>query len=260
MDRPLATLSFFTRLPFWRLKKIDPDAYTRVVELWPLAGWLTGGLMCVVFLLAVTVFSPLTAAVLAFASRLLLTGALHEDGLADFCDGMGGGSDRERILAIMKDSHIGSYGVIGLIIYFLAAVSAVGSMPTVIAPVALLVSDCWSKATAAMIINSLPYARTAATAKNHLVYNRMTPIASVICLFLGALPLLLIPTIFLWAALAPIVATAGLILYMRGKIGGYTGDCCGAVFLISELTMLLTIAAISRVEWLLPSSFLLGGL
>lgn len=245
MDKTLAALSFFTRLPFWKLRKIPGDAYTRVVDLWPLAGWITGGLMCAVYILACRIFTPVIAAALAFSARLLLTGGLHEDGLADFFDGFGGGTDRERILTIMKDSHIGSYGVIALISYFILAIAAVASMPPEIGSIALLASDTWSKATAAWIINFLPYARTAETAKNRLVYNRMTPSAGVICVILGAIPMIYLPDIDLLAALAPIIVTAGLILYMRHKIGGYTGDCCGATFLLSELAMLLTLSALS---------------
>lgn len=245
MDKTLAALSFFTRIPFWRLRKIHSDAYTRVVDLWPLAGWITGGAMCVTYLLACKVFTPFVAAGLAFAVRLLLTGGLHEDGLADFFDGFGGGSDRERILAIMKDSHIGSYGVMALIVYFLLAVAAVASMPAATGAIALLVSDSWSKATAAWIINFLPYSRTADTAKNKLVYNRMTPAAGVICMILGALPMVYLSDLELLSALAPVVVTAFLILYMRHKIGGYTGDCCGATFLLCELSMLLSLAALS---------------
>lgn len=82
--------------------EIDPRHYERVVELWPVAGWLTGGLSALTLWLASLVFDAPVAALLALTSRTLFTGALHEDGLADFADGMGGGTSRERILAIMK--------------------------------------------------------------------------------------------------------------------------------------------------------------
>ena len=115
----LAALIFFTRLPWWRLRAVPKEAFEHVVDYWPFIGWLTGGVMAAVFYLASYLgLSTLMAALLTIVSRLLLTGALHEDGLADFCDGFGGGTTRERTLSIMKDSHIGTYGVIGLLFYF----------------------------------------------------------------------------------------------------------------------------------------------
>ena len=108
--RLLAALTFFTRLPFWRIREIPADQFKRVVPLWPVAGWLTGFVTAFVLWLCGS-FLPLTLAwILALLSRLLLTGCLHEDGLADFIDGFGGGTSRERVLGIMKDSHIGTYG------------------------------------------------------------------------------------------------------------------------------------------------------
>ena len=104
-----AALMFFTRLPLWRLHQPPRESFRAVVEYWPLAGWVTGGLMALT-LYASSHFLPYSIAVLlAIVVRLLLTGALHEDGLADFCDGFGGGTDRQRILDIMKDSRIGTY-------------------------------------------------------------------------------------------------------------------------------------------------------
>lgn len=113
----LAAFIFFTRLPFWRIREVPAECFKHVVPYWPLSGWLTGGIMAGVLWLSAQILPFSVAVLLALAARLLITGALHEDGLADFFDGFGGGTNRERILSIMKDSHIGSYGVIGLIFY-----------------------------------------------------------------------------------------------------------------------------------------------
>ena len=105
-DRLWAALMFFTRLPFWRWYQPHQDAFKAVVEFWPLTGWLTAGVMAGVLYASSLVFPYTVAVLLAIISRLMLTGALHEDGLADFFDGFGGGgSNRQRILDIMKDSH-----------------------------------------------------------------------------------------------------------------------------------------------------------
>ena len=101
---------------------------------------------------------------LALIARLIVTGCLHEDGLADFFDGFGGGTTRERTLAIMKDSHIGSYGVIGLICYFLLLLQ-LHHLPLGLLCILVLCGDCWSKFCASQIVNYLPMPGKRKTAK-----------------------------------------------------------------------------------------------
>ena len=125
MKRLIAALSFFTRIPFWRLSSLESRHYENIVPMWPVAGILTGVVMSCTFYMTSLALPNTVAIVIAMISRILMTGGLHEDGFADFCDGFGGGStglpekDRERTLRIMKDSFIGTYGVLGLILYFL---------------------------------------------------------------------------------------------------------------------------------------------
>lgn len=170
-------------------------------------------------------------------TRLLITGCLHEDGLADFFDGFGGGTSRERILAIMKDSHIGSYGVIGLIFYFGLFYLLVSSLPIELAGCAILAGDPFCKGVSSMIINRLPYARKEEEAKNKTVYSRMTSreyVFSIICAFL---PLLWLPQpVYLLAGIFSVITWYFLTSFMKRKIQGYTGDCCGATFLLCELS------------------------
>ena len=244
----LATLIFFTRLPFWRIKDVPAEDFKRVVPRWPIVGWLTGLMMALVLWLCSHVM-PLTLAwILAIVTRLLLTGCLHEDGLADFIDGFGGGTTRERTLAIMKDSHIGTYGVIGLIVYFalLLQLPATLSRDTLI--LAVLCGDCWSKCCAAQLINFLPYARTEETAKNKTVYARMKLGELILCFFFGLTPAFILtfalhwmPVSFLWLLFVPLGVMLLLALLMRRKIQGYTGDCCGATFLLCELSFYLSV-------------------
>ena len=244
MDRILATLMFFTRLPFWRIKQVDTEHFKHVVPLWPLAGWLTGGIMVGVLWLASQVMPLSMAWLLAIVSRLLVTGCLHEDGLADFCDGMGGGETRERILLIMKDSHIGTYGVIGLIIYFLL-LTQMSALPLLLLCAIVFTGDVWCKFVSSHIINILPYARKEEEAKNKTIYQRMTAIEAFIGALLGTIPaVIFLPKTFWSALLAPVVVFILLMWLMKRRIQGYTGDCCGALFLISELSYLLTCLAI----------------
>ena len=256
--RLLAALTFFTRLPFWRIHEIPADSFKRVVPLWPAVGWLTGGVTAGVLLLCDQVMPLMPAWIFAILARLLLTGALHEDGLADFIDGFGGGTSRERTLAIMKDSHIGTYGVIGLIFYFALLIlfptfGNLGDYPVWTLAILIFCGDCWSKCCAAQLINLLPYARTEETAKNKTVYARMTLPELLLCFFFGLAPMFvmlfglhILPACFSWQLIVPAAVTLLLAWLMKRKIQGYTGDCCGAAFLLSELSFYL----ISILTWM----------
>lgn len=253
--RLLAALTFFTRLPFWRIREIPADAFKRIVPLWPLAGWITGGVTAGVLYLATHVMPLSVAWIIALAARLLLTGALHEDGYADFIDGFGGGRDRERTLAIMKDSHIGTYGVIGLIIYYLLMIQLPGAFPVEVLCALVLTGDCWSKCCAAQVINLLPYARTGEQAKNKTVYNRMTVSEWLLCLLCGIAPALVmvlvlhaLPVFFLALMAVPVAVMLFLVWLFKRRIAGYTGDCCGAAFILCELSLYLaTVIAASLI-------------
>lgn len=250
LDRLLASLMFFTRLPFWRIRKVDAESFRHVVDYWPMAGWLTGGTMALTFWLAAQCFHIITAALIAVCARLLLTGALHEDGLADFFDGFGGGTTRERTLAIMKDSHIGTYGVVGLLMYTGLLISLLCTLPY--APAVIFAADIYAKACGSFLILQLPYARTAEQAKNGVVYSAWNG-RSVIFHLLRCLIALSPALIWLHAAhpsppylafLAPPAVEILLMLLMKRKLQGYTGDCCGAMFLLCELSFYAVAVAI----------------
>ena len=236
----LAAFIFFTRLPFWRLKEVPSECFKHVVPYWPWVGWLTGGIMVIV-LWTCAQFMPISLAwILAIITRLFATGCLHEDGLADFFDGFGGGTTRERTLAIMKDSHIGTYGVISLIIYF-SLMLEMRHLPLPLLCTLIICGDCWGKLCASQLINFLPYARKEEDSKTKVVYRRMNLREISIGILGGTIPFLIFLPFHLWIALI----TSNLVLFflirlMKRRIQGYTGDCCGATFLLCELTFYLT--------------------
>ena len=215
--------------------------------------------------------------IFALLVRILITGALHEDGFADFCDGFGGGTTRERTLEIMKDSHIGTYGVIGLIFYFLimtttmtAVIFKAGIMyntPTsypiervddwhvmFIIPCIIFIADVMSKAVSSTIIYSLPYARKEAEAKNKLVYVPTTLTDKILTLLVSLVPctamvIFIFPRAIVAFSVALLMTAFTrfiLVWYMRKRIQGYTGDCCGASFLICECVFYLTLLVMSN--------------
>ena len=191
----------------------------------------------------------LVAVLLAVVVRLLVTGALHEDGLADFLDGFGGGGhDRERILVIMKDSHIGTYGVLGLIVYELLLVAALYSLPPTLAALTILAADPYAKMVTAQLISMMPYARKEEEAKNKTIYRKMQWPAGISLAIQGLLPM----GLYLWYTglpweliiFLPCLAMYLLYLLIWNRLRGYTGDCCGAVCLLVELTVYLVVCAL----------------
>jgi adenosylcobinamide-GDP ribazoletransferase len=248
-DRIWAAFIFFTRLPFWRLHQPPQASYKTVVEHWPLAGWLTGGVMAATLYVGSMYLPYIVAVLLAIIVRLLVTGALHEDGLADFLDGFGGGGhDRERILAIMKDSHIGTYGVLGLILYEVLLAACLFSLPPTLAALTILAADPYAKMVTAQLILMMPYARKEEEAKNKTVYRKMDWKAGISLAIQGLLPM----GLYLWyTGLAweliiflPCLTMYFLYLLIWNRLRGYTGDCCGAVCLLVELTVYLVVCAL----------------
>lgn len=245
-DRIWAALIFFTRLPFWRLHEPPKDCFKTVVEHWPLTGWLTGGFMAATLWLCAQAFPYYIAVLLAIVMRLWVTGALHEDGLADFLDGFGGGgNNRQRILDIMKDSHIGTYGVIGLIIYLLLLFFCLSSMSPKMAALAILAADPYAKMLTSQLVTMVPYARREEEAKAKVVYRKITVVSGISLAVQGLLPLVLFVyfTGVAWETMVFIPALVMYFLYLLiwRKIHGYTGDCCGAVCLLVELSVYLTL-------------------
>ncbi len=252
-DRIWAAFIFFTRLPFWRLHQPPKECYKSVVEHWPLTGWLTGGAMAATLYFGNMILPTAVAVILAIVVRLLVTGALHEDGLADFFDGFGGGGkDRQRILDIMKDSHIGTYGVLALIVYFallFTTLSTLNGQFSIIncqlSTLIVLAADPYSKMVTSQLVMMLPYARKESEAKNNTVYRKMDWKAGIGLAIQGLLPMIfflyLTGLSWEWVIFVPCIVMYFLYMLIRSRLQGYTGDCCGAVCLLVELSVYLVV-------------------
>ncbi|NDW17807.1 adenosylcobinamide-GDP ribazoletransferase [Dysgonomonas sp. 216] len=248
MKNIAAALVFFTRLPFWRLKifNVPAEYYKQVVNYWVVAGWLTAPVMAGVLFSAAQILPYPVAVIIAILSRILVTGALHEDGLADFFDGFGGGNKKERILEIMKDSHIGTYGVISLISYFVLFFCILSNMSLHLACIAILAGDPLCKLVASQIIRFLPYARTEETSKAKTIYSKPSLGTLLFSVILGILPISLLNNCYWVAIVFPLTVFFLLVYLMKKKIEGYTGDCCGATFLMCEIAFYLGILVIQN--------------
>lgn len=250
MKEIAAALIFFTRIPFYKLKcfNVDPKYFKEAINYWSIAGWVTGGISVATLYLADHLFSYEIAIVLTLLMRVLITGALHEDGLADFVDGLGGGTTKKRVLEIMKDSHIGTYGVLSLIFYFMLRYFLLINLSFHTALVTLFVADTFCKMLCSHMTFFLPYARDAETSKAKLVYVPMSIKAVILAGLAGLLPLFVTAFFFpciLIAIISSIIVFGIVIALLNKRIQGYTGDCCGAIFLLCELAFFMAINGIA---------------
>jgi adenosylcobinamide-GDP ribazoletransferase len=216
----------------------------------PVAGAVLGGLAAFVLTFAASQgFEPAIASALAIGTLIALTGALHEDGLADCADGLGGGATRERKLEIMRDSRIGTYGTIAIALTLYLRVECLAALATssvVLAGVSLVAAAAVSRTAALVPLLLLPPAR--ADGSGHAA-GRPEPRAFTIAASVAALMALtpILAGADPRAALVALAAAAGVALGASGlayrQIGGHTGDVAGAVQQIAELTLLLAFAA-----------------
>jgi len=242
-----AAITFFTRIPLWRMVDIPVDSYSRIIGFWSLTGWITGGITAATWLVFSTCLPPLPAIILALAVRIVLTGAFHEDGLSDFFDGFGGGKTKQDILRIMKDSNVGSYALIGMILYYLLLVSTLAEVPKAIMFSILMAGDPFSKLLTTAMMNFLPYARTESESKSKTLYDKLGAGRFIVACFFGLFPVFLLLNRELWlSALIPVCLVLLMFLYIRRKTGGYTGDICGATALLCELAFYLSVILITR--------------
>lgn len=236
----LAAITFFTRIPLWKLVEIPGEAFRKIIGYWPLTGWITGGITGLVLWGCSYLAPPVVAVILAFVVRLLLTGAFHEDGLGDFFDGFGGGRTKDDILRIMKDSHVGSYALIGIVVYYLLLVNLLASVPARTAMLLILSADPLSKMLTALMINYLPYARKESESKAKTIYDKLTFVGIIGVLVFGLLPMGLFLPVKLWCAgILSLAMMAFIFIYIKKKIQGYTGDICGATTLLCEVMFYL---------------------
>lgn len=233
-----AALTTLTRLP-WPLPRLPADWLARSAKFFPLVGALVGGTAGLVFLGAAQLWPRPVPAFLAVAAALLLTGALHEDGLADVADAAGA-RERERKLAIMKDPRAGVFGVLALVVTVGLKIALLSSLPALDACLALAAGGGASRLWAVIVMSRTGYAgnRDAAKLDHGIEGPRAGEI--VVAVIFALLPLLCLDE---GAALAGLVlsalAAALVAIPVCRNLGGYTGDVLGAVIAVSEVAFLL---------------------
>ncbi len=241
-------LMLLTRLPvriFLAKEQTGPEApFARASRCYALVGALVGAIASLTYLAGLSLgLPPILSALLAVAAAVLVTGALHEDGLADVADGFGGGRDRAAKLAIMRDSRIGSYGVLALI---LSVALRAGSLAAIAEPsqaaFALIAAHSLSRGGLGAIMAGLPQARSDGLAAR---VGRPSGADAAAAIGIAAiLALLLLDWRWALASLLALIAVQGILaLLARRQIGGYTGDVLGAAQQVGEIAVLLVLAA-----------------
>jgi adenosylcobinamide-GDP ribazoletransferase len=239
-----AALGYFTRLPVPGWVGYSADGLARAARYLPAIGLIVGGAGALVFWLAMHVWGQPVAVVLAMVATIALTGAFHEDGLSDTADGLGGGWDKAKILAIMKDSRVGSYGVIAIVLALLGKFALLATLPAGQVVAALIAGHAVSRFCAVSLMATMDYARDDETSKARPLAARLGTGALLFALVFAGLPLLLLaPEQIVTAVALAALATLWLAAKCRRWLGGYTGDCLGAVQQVAEIAFYLGLAA-----------------
>jgi adenosylcobinamide-GDP ribazoletransferase len=239
-------LRFFTRLPVPAWVGHSQEALDRAARYFPLVGILVGVLGGLTFMLAAFVLPISIALLFSMAATLLVTGAFHEDGLADAVDGFGGGWDKAQVLAIMKDSRIGSYGALAVALMLLAKFNALLELPDEWIAASIVAAHAASRFCSTTLIYALDYVRDDDSSRAKPLATRMGAGSLAAAAVFGLAPMTLLPweaalAGLLLAALATVLAAR----YFIRRIGGYTGDCLGAVQQGAELATYVGILAVA---------------
>ena len=245
-------LMFYTRIPCPKNIDHNPDYLNKATRYFPFIGWIVGTISFLGFYGFSLFLSTETAVILAIIASVLTTGAFHEDGFADVCDGFGGGWTKEKILIIMKDSAIGAYGAIGLVLVFLVkfkllseAISLLSIQNDYFLVYLLFISaHSISRLAAISIIFTHEYSRDDATSKSKPIAKNHSWKEVFGAFLFGLIPMLVLSYFnykILLAVIPVFLTRYFLARYFKKWIDGYTGDCLGATQQVCEVIYYLSI-------------------
>ncbi|MBS1129084.1 MAG: cobalamin-5-phosphate synthase [Proteobacteria bacterium] len=237
-------IRFFTRLPVPGWVGHSAEALNHSARYFPAVGLLVGGIGALIYWLALHLWPQPVAVLLSMAATIYATGAFHEDGLSDTVDGLGGGWEKARILDIMKDSRVGSYGVVAMVLALLGKFVLLSSLAPALVPFALLAGHAVSRFCATVLLATMDYVRDDQLSKAKPLANRMSAGAILVALCFAVAPLVVLPW---FKAAAGLVLAALSTLWLARKfqrwLGGYTGDCLGATQQFAEIVFYLGLMA-----------------
>ena len=249
----LIALQFMTRIPVPRSLGFEPEWLSRSARHFAGVGLVVGAVAAAVLWIASRAWPMPVAVLLSMGASVWLTGAFHEDGLADTCDALGGAVSRERALEIMKDSRIGAYGATGLVLVLALKAATLATAPLWLALPALVLGHSASRAAATVVMWRLPYAGDPEHAKAKPLAQHVHGVEA----FGGVLWVALLAAVLLglgaiaWPTLAAALGAGALVTgvvmrWLRRRLGGFTGDALGATQQFAELAVLLGASAAQR--------------
>jgi adenosylcobinamide-GDP ribazoletransferase len=237
-------LMFYTKIPCPAWVDHSEEYLNKATRYFPLIGWIVGGFSALVYFSASFLLPASVSVILSMVASVLITGAFHEDGFADVCDGFGGGWTKEKILLIMKDSRVGAYGVIGLIMILLLKYSLLLDCPPAFLPFILISAHSLSRFAASTFIYTHKYVRENDDSKIKPVAKGISISFLFIAGIFGLFPLLFtavyFDNYFLLLIMIPVFISKWLLArYFQKWIGGYTGDCLGTTQQVAEVIFYL---------------------
>ena len=235
---------FFTCLPVPAWVGHSSEALNRSARYFPAVGLLIGVIGALVYFAAALLWPQPVAVLLSMAATIYATGAFHEDGLADTVDGLGGGWDKLHILEIMKDSRVGSYGVVATVLALLGKFTLLAALDGALIPFALLAGHALSRFCSTVLLATMDYVREDLLSKARPLATRLSTGEMLVAAFfvLAALALLPLEKAITGCLLAAL-ATVWLADKFERWLGGYTGDCLGATQQVSEIAFYLGLLA-----------------
>ena len=250
----LTAVQFFTRLPVPRWVGHSSAQLNAASRYFPLVGYLVGSICAAVLFATGKLFPTTIAVAVSIIAGVMATGAFHEDGLADSCDGFGGGWDKPQVLAIMKDSRLGTYGAIGLGLVLALKFLALCALPLTIALGVIIAAHGFSRFLAVTVIFTQFYVRDDDSAKAKPAAQSISASGILFAAFFGLVPVAALAFLppFTVLSLVLIVTScavmrAALGRYFIKRIGGYTGDCLGMMQQVCEVVFYLGAVAATNI-------------
>lgn len=234
-------MMFFTRIPCPKWIDYSPEILNKSSKYFSLVGIIVGSYGALTYWMISFILPENIALFLSMIATIWITGAFHEDGFADVCDGFGGGLIKEKILTIMKDSRLGTYGTIGLVGMLATKYLALSAFPNQLL-ITLIAGHSISRFISTILLYLYPYVRDDLTSKAKPMAHALKVSSLIINGIIGLLPLFFYNSYWVFLAIIPpFISMLFMGRFFKKWIGGQTGDCTGATQQVAEVVFYLSI-------------------
>ena len=244
----LTALMFYSRIPVPALTGYSDENLNKATRYFPLVGIITGSVGAI-FFAGINRFLPLNISLLlSLTAMIITTGAFHEDAFADFCDGFGGGVSRDDVLRIMKDSRIGTFGALGLVLNLMIKFFLLASFAPAFIPFILIAANAVSRFNPVLFIFTASYVRDDNSGKSKPLGRKSGAGTFIVALLFAYLPVFILPCNLILATILPVQLMVFIIFrqYVMNRIGGYTGDVLGALQQLSEIIFYINLLVVGN--------------